>query len=161
MIIRAEGLADYAAVAALIEVAFAPMAFASGTEAAIVAALREVNAVTVGLVAEDGGRIVGQATFSPVTMDGRESNWHALGPIAVLPERQGQGIGGLLIERGLSELRALGSAGCVLTGSGYYRRFGFRSAERMRVAGYPPEHFLVLPFSEEEAGVVAFHPAFG
>ncbi len=161
MIVRAEGPADHAAVAALIDEAFSPMAFASGGEAAIVAALRRAGGVTLGLVAEDAGQVVGQATFSPVTIDGRDSSWHALGPIAVAPERQGQGIGTALIADGLARLRALGSAGCVLTGSGYYRRFGFRNSERMRVEGYPPEHFLVLPFASEADGIVAFHPAFG
>ena len=161
MIIRPERQADHHAIGALIDVAFAPMPFASGTESTIVSALRLAGAVSVGLVAEDDGEIVGQATFSPVTIDGVASKWHALGPIAVSPERQGQGIGGQLITHGLTELRAMGAAGCVLTGSGYYRRFGFGNSTRMRVEGYPPEHFLVLPFGDEADGVVAFHPAFG
>ena len=161
MIIRDERAADFAAVGALIDAAFAPMDFASGTEAAIVVALREAGAVTVGLVAEEAGEIVGQATFSPVTVDGVASGWHALGPIAVAPGRQGQGIGGALIEAGLRRLRAMGSAGCVLTGSAYYRRYGFANSTRMWVEGYPPEDFLVLAFGDEAEGAVAFHPAFG
>jgi putative acetyltransferase len=161
VIIRAERAEDFEAVGALIDVAFAPMAFASGTEAAIVVALREAGAVTVGLVAEDRGEIVGQATFSPVTINGLPSRWHALGPIAVAPGRQGQGIGVALIEHGLAELRAMGAAGCVLTGSGYYRRFGFANSTRMRVEGYPPEDFLVLAFGEDAEGAVGFHQAFG
>jgi putative acetyltransferase len=79
---------------------------------------------------------------------------------SVAPDLQGQGIGTALIEDGLARLRALGSAGCVLTGSGYYQRFGFRNSERMRVEGYPATDFLVLPFGEVAEGVVAFHPVF-
>jgi len=159
--VRDEGPADFAAIGALIERAFAGKPYASGTEAAIVVALREAGAVTVGLVTEADGRVVGQVTFSPVTIDGMPSRWHALGPVAVEPGRQGQGIGGALIEAGLGRLRAMGSAGCVLTGSGYDRRFGFRNSTRMRVEGYPAGDFFVLPFGDEAEGAVAFHPAFG
>lgn len=161
MKVRPEQRADFGPVEVLIEDAFAPMPFSSGTEAQIVTALREADAVTVGLVADDDGEIVGQVTFSPVTIDGAESGWHALGPVAVAPGRQGEGIGEALITEGLSRLRALGSAGCVLTGSAYYRRFGFDNSTAMRVEGYPPEDFMVLAFGEQTNGVVAFHPAFG
>lgn len=161
MKIRAERRADFELVETVIEDAFAPMPFSSGTEAQIVTALREAEAVTVGLVADDDGEIVGQATFSPVTIDGQPSDWHALGPVAVAPGRQGEGIGEALVSEGLKRLRALGSAGCVLVGSEYYRRFGFDNSTAMWVESYPPEDFLVLPFGEEAEGVVAFHPAFG
>ena len=99
--------------------------------------------------------------ISPVTIDERPSDWHALGPVAVAPGRQGEGIGEALVSEGLKRLRALGSAGCVLVGSEYYRRFGFDNSTAMWVEGYPAHDFLVLPFGEEAEGVVAFHPAFG
>jgi putative acetyltransferase len=158
--IRGEREEDLDAIADLIARAFAGMPFSDGTEVGLPAALRADGAVTVGLVAEREGRVVGQATFSPVTIDGRASAWHGLGPVAVEPDLQGQGIGTALIEDGLKRLKELGSAGCVVTGSSYYRRFGFFNSERMRIEGYPPTDFMVLPFAEEADGLVAFHPAF-
>lgn len=159
--IREERDADFEAIADVIARAFAPMPFSDGTEAELPAALRAEGAVTVGLVAELDGRVVGQVMFSPVTIDGRPSAWHGLGPVAVDPDLQGQGIGTAMIEEGLKRLPALRSGGCVLTGSSYYRRFGFYNSERMWIVGYPPADFMILPFGEEADGVVAFHPAFG
>ncbi|WP_442504009.1 GNAT family N-acetyltransferase [Marinivivus vitaminiproducens] len=152
------------AVEGLIREAFAGKPYSGGNEADIMAGLRRAGAATVALVAEDGeGALVGQIVFSPVTIEGRPSDWHALGPVAVKPERQGQGIGAALIEAGLARLARLGSAGCVLLGDpGYYRRFGFRRMERLRVDDLPAEYLMARPADGvEPSGTLAFHPAFG
>jgi putative acetyltransferase len=161
VILREEAEGDRAAVVALIDDAFAGRPYASGTEALLPAALHEAGAATVALVAEDEGRILGQALFSPVTIDGRPSSWHGLGPVAVAPHRQRQGIGSALILEGLARLKALGSEGCVVEGDGaYYGRFGLRRPERLQAPGLPAEFVFVLPFAEEPQGAVGFHPAF-
>lgn len=49
-----------------------------------------------------------------------------LGPIAVHPTRQGEGLGGLLINESLAEARRLGWERVLLVGDApYYGRFGF------------------------------------
>lgn len=163
MLIRNEVAGDVAAVDALIAAAFAGKPYSDGSEAAVMAALRAAGAAVIALVAEQAGAVVGQVAFSPVTVDGRPSAWHCLGPVAVRPDVQRAGIGSTLIGAGLRRLEGIGSAGCVLLGDpAYYRRFGFRTGTGLTAPGYPPEYFMVLPFlAGTPAGAVGFHPAFG
>ena len=59
-----------------------------------------------------------------------------LGPVAVHPTRQGEGLGGLLIHESLTEALRLGWERALLVGDGpYYRRFGF---ERLDGVEMPP-----------------------
>ncbi|MGK9168773.1 N-acetyltransferase [Inquilinus limosus] len=160
--IRDQQPGDDAAVLRLVEEAFRGRPYSDGREPAILDALRRAGVLALALVAEEEGEIVGQVAFSPVTIDGAFRDWYGLGPVAVRPDRQGQGIGQALIRAGLDRLRALGARGCVLAGAaGYYRRFGFAANPRLRSPGIPPEHFLVLPFGAEvPSGTVEFHQAF-
>ena len=163
MEIRRERLEDKEAIAALVKAAFASAEHSSGTEAQIVERLRAAGALTLSLVAEDGGEIVGHAAFSPVALDGKSTGWFGLGPVAVRPDRQRQGIGDALISEGLGQLVAYGAAGCVVLGEpAYYGRFGFTTDERLRYPGPPPEYFQALAFGGAiPSGTVAYHPAFG
>jgi predicted N-acetyltransferase YhbS len=53
-----------------------------------------------------------------------------LGPVAVHPTRQGEGLGGLLMQESLAEARRLGWERVLLVGDApYYRRFGFTRIE--------------------------------
>jgi putative acetyltransferase len=153
---------DDAVVRRLVEYAFRGRPYSDGREPAILDALRAAGALTVALVAEKDGEILGQVAFSPVAIDGTARDWYGLGPVAVRPDRQGQGIGHTLIRAGLDRIRALGAAGCVLAGApGYYSRFGFTADPRLQSPGIPPQYFLVLPFGTEvPGGTVTFHPAF-
>ena len=161
MLIRPETPADAPAIAALTTAAFAAAPHASGREAAIVDALRAAGALALSLVADDGG-VVGHVAFSPVTIDGREAGWFGLGPVAVAPDRQGQGIGSALIREGLARLAAMGARGCVLLGDpGYYRRFGFEVDPALVLPDVPPEYFMRLMLAgTPPKGTVAFHPGF-
>lgn len=161
--IRAERVGDEAAIAALIGEAFETAPHSSGTEAKIVAGLRDSAALTVSLVAEADRELVGHLAFSPVTIDGAELGWFGLGPIAVMPARQGQGIGAALIETGLAALRDRGAHGCVVLGDpDYYARFGFRADARLVFPGPPPQYFQALRLTDNgTSGAVAYHPAFG
>ena len=163
MKIRRERLEDKEAIAVLIEAAFASAEHRDGTEAQIVDRLRSAGALTLSLVAEEGGEIVGHAAFSPVTIDGKSTGWFGLGPVAVRPDRQRRGIGDALISEGLGQLVAYGAAGCVVLGElAYYGRFGFKADERLHYPGPPPEYFQALAFGGAvPAGTVAYHPAFG
>lgn len=80
-----------------------------------------------------GGRVVGHALVTPVTVDTARGRVEllGLGPIAVLPEEQGQGIGTMLVEACLERLRESGRAGIVVVGHpAFYPRFGFIPASR-------------------------------
>lgn len=152
MKIRGERPADDLAIHELTRVAFEPMPFSSGTEAPIIRALRASGDLTLSLVAEDDGVIVGHIAFSPVTIDGVHAGWFGLGPISVRADRQRQGIGKALIARGLELLRQQGAAGVALIGNPeIYGRSGFESdgllaygdldrrlVQRLVLSGPPP-----------------------
>lgn len=128
MIIRHETISDIAAISEVTEIAFRTLEISNHTEQFIIKALCADNALTISLVAEMNGQVVGHIAFSPVTISDGSLNWHGLGPISVLPEYQKQGIGKSLIHKGLSLLKDLGSQGCALVGDpNYYNRFGFKN----------------------------------
>ncbi len=162
MIIRNELESDVETISAVTKAAFETCPHGDHTEQFIVDALRAANALTVSLVAEDGGKVVGHIAFSPVTISDGSQNWYGLGPISVLPEFQKQGIGKSLIREGLSLLKALGAKGCVLVGEPeYYERFGFKNLPDLVLDGVSQEYFLALMFGEEKIqGEVMFHQGF-
>jgi GNAT superfamily N-acetyltransferase len=103
--------------------AFKTLEFSNHTEQFIVAALRAAGSLTVSLVAEVDGRVVGHIAFSPVSISDGTRNWYGLGPLSVLPEYQRQGIGKALVQEGLSRLKGLNAQGCCLVGHPDYYRF--------------------------------------
>jgi len=161
--IRPESAADVAAIEAVTVAAFSGAPHTAGTEQFIVAALRRAGALTVSLVAELGGDVVGHVAVSPVTLSDSSVGWFGLGPISVRPAYQSQGIGSQLMTAALAQLRELGAAGCVLVGDpGFYTRFGFRAHTALSYPDVPAEFFLVLPFRQPAPpATVTFHPAFG
>ncbi len=100
-----------------------------------------------------GGEVVGHVLVTPVrvTTDQEEEQLLGLGPVAVLPEYQGQGVGTLLIESCLERLRDSGVAGVVVVGDpAYYARFGFIAADRWGLrweTDAPADHFMALELS--------------
>ena len=132
------------------------------TEQFIVNALRKAGTLTVSLVAEVDGKVVGHIAFSPVTISDGTKDWYGVGPVSVVPELQRQGIGKPLMREGLSRLKALGAGGSVLVGDpGYYEQFGFKSFADLGVAGVPQQYVLALPFGESRPhGTATFHEAF-
>jgi putative acetyltransferase len=120
------------------------------------------GALTVSLVAEVEGKVVGHIAFSPATINGEHRQWFTLGPVAVLPALQRQGIGAQLVNEGLKSIRALGAQGCVLVGPpAYHSRFGFRHDPALTMEHVPPEVLLCLPMTESVPhGKVEHHAAF-
>ena len=163
MEIRTERPGEEQAISALITKAFELAEHRDGTEAQIVERLRDAGALAISLVAEEGGELVGQVAFSPVTIDGADRGWFGLGPVAVRPDRQRNGTGSRMIREGLELPRQQGAAGCVLVGDpAYYGRFGFHADPKLVYPGIPPEYFQALSFAKEvPSGTVAYHPAFG
>jgi len=147
--LRHETPDDIAAIEAVTIAAFADAPHTSHTEQFIVRALRAAGELTLSIVAEERGQVVGHVALSPVTITddhGREAQgWYGLGPISVLPPRQRNGIGSRLMEQALSELRAMQAAGCVLLGDpAYYARFGFQAHAGLQLPGVPPGYFMAL-----------------
>lgn len=162
MIIRRETPADAPAIHEVTTAAFLQAAHSSGTEARIVDALRDSGSLTLSLVAERDGKVVGHAAFSPIMIDGQEADWFGLGPVAVSPDVHGKGIGSALIREGLSLLESRGARGCVVLGEpGYYGRFGFTQHPALKLENVPPEYFMALPFEADvPVGTVTYHTAF-
>lgn len=160
--IRNETSADVDVITEVTVAAFKTLEISQHTEQFIVAALRAAQALTVSLVAEVEGRVVGHIAFSLVTISDGSKNWNGLGPVSVLPAFQRQGIGSALIKEGISRLKGLGARGCCLVGHPeYYKRFGFRNVEGLGHEGVPAEVFFILPLEGPiPQGVVEFHAGF-
>jgi len=161
MIIRKEVQSDVGAISDITKAAFEHHPYSNNTEQFIINALRAANALTISLVAEVDGKLVGHIAFSPVTFSDGSENWYGLGPISVEPDYQKQCVGTELVNEGLHLLKNLGDEGCVLVGNpNYYKRFGFRSSNGLKHEGVPQENFLALAFCNRiPAGVVQFHLA--
>jgi putative acetyltransferase len=156
MRIRAETDADYAAIRAVNEAAFETTA-----EADLVAVLRGKGVKLVSLVADVDGIVAGHILFSPVSLTGRPRlNVMGLGPMAVAPRYQRQGIGSALVRDGLNECKQQGCHAVVVLGHAeYYPRFGFVPAARYMLRSeydVPEDVFMV---AELKAG--ALHGASG
>lgn len=162
MIIRKETANDIEAITEVTIAAFKTLPVSNNTEQFIIKALRNAGALSVSLVAEREGRVVGHIAFSPVTISDGTTGWYGLGPVSVLPEYHKQGIGKALMQEGLSAIKALGAKGCALVGHpAYYKKFGFRNYPQLVHEGVPPEVFFALPFTGKvPAGSVVFHEAF-
>jgi putative acetyltransferase len=162
MLIRSETEADAGAIGEVTVAAFMSLEISNHTEQFIIEALRAAKALTLSLVAEVDGRVLGHIAFSPVSISDGTRDWFGLGPVSVLPQYQRQGIGKALIREGLSRLKDLHARGCCLVGHpDYYRKFGFTNFPGLVHEGVPPEVFFALSFDgHPPQGAVAFHEGF-
>jgi len=162
IVIRSETDADVSAIAEVTIAAFRTLEVSNHTEQFIIGALRAAKALTVSLVAEMDGRVIGHIAFSPVTISDGTRNWYGLGPVSVLPEHQRKGIGKALIKDGLSRLKDMNAQGCCLVGHpNYYRNFGFKNISGLVHEGVPQDVFFALSFDgHTPQGTVAFHEGF-
>jgi putative acetyltransferase len=160
--IRKESEADQASIRTLTETAFQGRPYAGGDEQDVIDRLRHSKALTLSLVATQEGEVIGQVTFSPAVVEDASSPWFALGPVSVLPSRQGEGIGAALIEEGLARITAMGARGCILTGDpNYYSKFGFGLSPMNSPENEPEEYFqLKLLGSDLPIGRFSFNRAF-
>ncbi|SFA70999.1 Predicted N-acetyltransferase YhbS [Poseidonocella pacifica] len=120
--IRSETPEDWWEVEALYDLCFAP-----GREALSSYRLRDGVDRVVGLsmlARDSGGILAGAIRYWPVRVGGAPTL--LLGPVAVHPTRQGEGIGGGLIAESLGKAREFGWSRVMLVGDApYYARFGF------------------------------------
>ena len=120
-------------------------AFGQDEEGNIVDALRYNDGVLLSLVATSDGRVVGHILYSPVVVGGVEGA--ALGPMAVLPDHQRQGIGSELVKAGNARMQEAGCPFILVVGHAeFYPRFGFTSASALGITcewNVPDEVFMV------------------
>lgn len=162
IVIRDETPNDVCAISKVTIAAFKTLEISNHTEQFIIEALRAAKDLTVSLVAEMDGRVIGHIAFTPVTISDGTPNWYGLGPVSVLPKHQRQGIGKALIQEGLSRLKGMNAQGCCLVGHpDYYRKFGFTNMPGLVHEGVPQEVFFALSFDgHAPQGTVAFHEGF-
>src|SRR5207249_7860944 len=89
----------------------------------------------LSLIGKRGNEVAGYILFSKVKISGHENHRAlAIGPVAVKPGFQGQGIGSRLIRTGLRKAAELGYDSALLLGHPeYYPRFGFKPASNWNI----------------------------
>jgi putative acetyltransferase len=153
--IRAETSKDIAAIRLVVE-----MAFGQTSEARLVEALRQADALITSLVAVEEEQIVGHIAFSAAVIESLHAtaNAVALAPLAVLPTHQRRGIGSDLVRRGFDHCRRVGHRiVLVLVEPAFYQRFGFVKASLHGIRcrfDVPGEAFMV---AELVSGALAGH----
>ncbi|MBP7241221.1 GNAT family N-acetyltransferase [Amaricoccus sp.] len=134
--IQSETPKDGAEVETLFDLAFAP-----GRTALSSYRLRDgvPPETALSLVARDEyDAVAGAIRYWRVRVGVAGSPALLLGPVAVHPTRQGEGLGALLIADSLERAAALGWTRVILVGDEpYYRRFGF-TRDAGRALEYPP-----------------------
>jgi putative acetyltransferase len=168
MIIRRERVEDHAGIAALLDEAFPRVEGAArSVESALVDELRGDGDVIDELtfVAELDGSVVGHVMCSAATMGERASV--GLGPLAVTPAHQQQGIGAALMASVIASADQRGDAALVLLGDPqYYGHFGFVPAGDLGIGSpgaWDPGHFQVKTlraWRPEQAGPFRYAPAY-
>jgi putative acetyltransferase len=167
MIMRTEQEADYSRAEHVHR-----LAFSRENEAALVRDIRSSREYIpeLSLTAEDGEDIVGHIMFSKAVIDtGKgEVPTLALAPVAVIPQRQNEGIGSILIREGLKQAELQGYAHAVVLGHpDYYPRFGFRPSAVFGIIPpfpVPEEVFMAIELKESSlagiSGTVKYPPSF-
>ena len=141
--IRQEAAGDEAAIAQVTEAAFAGKPYASGDEADLPERLRDAGALVLSLVAVERKQIIGHVCLSPATVG--DAKWLSLGPLSVLPNKQGQGIGSALVSTAVGIAQAYGRGGVVLMGDPkFYGRLGFEQTSDVTFNGSETRHLQVL-----------------
>ena len=141
-------------------------AFPTPVEADLVEMLREDRDSEISLVAKVDAQVVGHVVLSRMQAEGDGRTYRALGlgPVAVIPELQGRGVGGALIEEAMRLAEQRGEEIVFLLGEpDYYCRFGFLSEAAAPFASpYAGPYFMAKSFGSPlpATGTAAYAPAF-
>jgi putative acetyltransferase len=105
----------------------------------------------LSLVALAGDVVVDHVVCTRARIGARRAPALGLGPLGVVPDRQGQGVGCALMHAVLGAADARDEPLVVLLGDpNYYRRFGFAAARELGVEAPEPawgEHFQARPLT--------------
>lgn len=171
--IRKEEKKDFRTVFNLVEKAFEKELMSDHKEQELVERLRNSEAFVpeLSLVAEIGEQIVGYVLLTKIKIvnEAFETESLAMAPVAVLPEFQGKGVGGRLIESAHEKAKKLGFGSVVLLGhEGYYPRFGYEMAKNYGIRlpfEVPDENCMVIELVENALqhanGTVRYPKEFG
>jgi predicted N-acetyltransferase YhbS len=111
------------------------------------------------IVAEIDGRIVGNIVYTKAKIlgdDGNSYNVICFGPISVLPEFQGIGIGSMLIEHTKNLAKQLGYRAILIYGDPeYYSRYDFAPAETYGIG--TPDNMYAVPLQACELYSESLH----
>ncbi|HBM80459.1 MAG TPA: GNAT family N-acetyltransferase [Clostridiaceae bacterium] len=133
--IRLEKESDYRSVEYMTREAFWNVYKPGCDEHLIVHKIRKAPAFIkeLSFIACDNDRIVGNIIYSKAKViddENREFKVLCMGPIAVLPSYQRQGIGSLLMNYSIEKAKRLGYKAVIIFGNpDYYHRFGFINAK--------------------------------
>ena len=166
--IRQENERDYEEVYNVIKTAFETAEHSDGNEQDLVINLRKSDKFIpeLSLVALEDNKIVGYILLTKIEIDEHEEL--ALAPLGVLPEYQGKGIGGKLIQEGHKIAKELGYHYVVVLGSDkYYTKFGYVPAINYEIE--PPfdvanENFMAIKLNDTDIkihGIVEYAKEFG
>ncbi len=162
-VIRKVKTEDHEAILAVIA-----SAFEQPDEAQLVKRLWEEEAVKIERLAEIGGVVVGDCSFSPVRCTPEiDGSLLGLAPVAVAPTHQRQGIGKDLIETSLAVCRTHNTKLIAVLGEPeYYARFGFVPATKYNMrwavmdAGDAFQIILEGDKGTQNPRAIHYHPVF-
>lgn len=154
--IRQENQTDFDSVYSVVKLAFLNAEHTDHDEHNLVNRLRKSSAFIpeLSLVAIVDGEIIGHILFTRIEIhNGSEKSVSlALAPLTVVPDMQGKGIGGKLIEKGHKIAKGLGFSSAVVLGHpAYYPRFGYIPASHFNIRPpfeVPDEAFMVCELAE-------------
>ena len=140
MMMRKPTFNDYSQILRLLDRAFAP----SGFESNLVRNLRENHKISFDFCIEEQGQVLAYICYTTAYSAERTKIGYHLAPVAVLPEKQGQGLGHRIISE---SLKTIGDSlpVYVLGDPNYYLRFGFKRDRTQRCSFDPSgDHFMVI-----------------
>ena len=147
---------DASAITEVVKRAYDRIPFSNHREHLMVNRLRTSPAYVpqLSLVAEVAGEIVGHILLTRITIREceRSTPYLSLAPLSVVPEFQGRGVGGALINEAHRRARQLDFRSVVVVGiEGYYPKFGYEPLNL-----YPIK--MPLEVNETNCAIVALCP---
>lgn len=135
---------DLPAIEALLDQAFGP-ARTRKTSYRYRDGIEPVHALST-IARDANGHLLGSIRYWPLMIGGDAHSTLLLGPLAIDPQRKGQGIGSALMRATMQAAAGIGYRAALLVGDlPYYRRFGFGSAQPFGVVmpGEDPARVLL------------------
>ena len=139
-VMRKPAFDDYSHILRLLDSAFAPSRY----ESILVRNLRDNRKISFDFCIKEHGHVLAYICYTAAYGLERAKTGYHLAPVAVLPEKQGQGVGGKLISESLKKI-GTSLPVYVLGDPNYYSRFGFKIDKTQKCSFDPSgDHFMVI-----------------